>query len=310
LSVKLIDNDAFYGYRVRRTVDGKLFQEYLTLKAGGKRLGPKLRKQVEGQAKQRDEELFELQKKAKVANKAQRCFHDDGTVRGISFLKKHEKSGNITPIFQVGISSEQTGKIVCTSFSANAHGLKGSWEKAVASYCAHKQINKGTKLFKKILASMPKVDLSDVEAAKKKVEAKKAKAASAKKKPASKKSASKKKVAVKKKPAAKKTVAVKKKSAAKKKPVAKKPAAKKKVVAKKKTVAKKKAVKKAAPKKAAVKKPAVKKKVVAKKKTAVKKKAETKKKASPKKASAKKPAAKASVAKKKSAVKKSANKKK
>jgi len=202
LSVKLIDNDAFYGYRVRRTVDGKLFQEYLSLKSGGKRLGPKLRKQVEAQAKLRDEELLDLQKKAKVANKAQRCFHDDGSVRGISFLKKQEKSGNITPIFQVGISSDQTGKIVCTSFSANAHGLKGAWAKAVESYCEHKQIKKGTKLYKKIVAAIPKVDLSDVEAAKKKVAAKKAKAAQAKKKAAPKKPA-KKKTASKKAPAKK-----------------------------------------------------------------------------------------------------------
>jgi len=269
LSVKLIDNDAFYGYRVRRTVDGELFQEYYSLKQGGKRMGPKLRKQVEAEAKKRDEELAEKQKKAKAANKSKRCFHDDGSVRGISFLKKQEKSGNITPIFQVGISSEETGKIVCTSFSANAHGLKGAWEMAVASYCQHKQIKKGTKLYKQILAAMPKVDLSDVEAAAKKVAAKKAKVA-AKKKPAKKKAAAKKKAPAKKKAVAKKPAkkkaAAKKKAPAKKKAVAKKPA-KKKAVAKKKAPAKKKAVaKKVVKKKAPAKKAAVKKKAPAKKK--------------------------------------------
>ena len=47
VSVKLLDNEAFYGYRVRRTVNGKLYQEYFSLKKEGKRLGPRLRKQVE-----------------------------------------------------------------------------------------------------------------------------------------------------------------------------------------------------------------------------------------------------------------------
>ena len=32
VSVKLLDNEAFYGYRVRRTVNGKLYQEYFSLK--------------------------------------------------------------------------------------------------------------------------------------------------------------------------------------------------------------------------------------------------------------------------------------
>ena len=275
MSVKLIDNDAFYGYRVRRTVDGKLFQEYLSLKGGGKRLGPKLRKQVEAQAKLRDDELLELQKKAKIANKAKRCFHDDGSVRGISFLKKQEKSGNITPIFQVGISSNQTGKVVCTSFSANAHGLKGAWVKAVESYCEHKQVNKGTKLYKKIVAAMPKVDLSDVEAAQKKVAAKKAKAAEAKKKAAAKKTVKKatvKKAPVKKKVAVKKTP-VKKKAVVKKATVKKAPV-KKKVAVKKAPAKKKVTVKKAPAKKTvAVKKAPAKKKAAVKKKTVAKKKA-------------------------------------
>ena len=93
LSVKLIDNEAFYGYRVRRTVDGKLFQEYFSLKKDSKRMGPSLKTKVAAEAKKRDAVLEDKQKKAKVARKAERCFHDDGSVKGISFLKKKEKSG-------------------------------------------------------------------------------------------------------------------------------------------------------------------------------------------------------------------------
>ena len=227
MSVKLIDNEAFYGYRVRRTVDGKLYQEYLSLKKDGKRMGPTLRKKVEASAKKRDAELEAEQKQAKVARKAERCFHNDGTVKGISFLKKKEKSGNLTPIFQVGIASEIDDKIICTSFSVNAHGLEGAWDKAVVSYAKHKNIKKTTKLYKQIAAAMPKVDLSDVKAAAEKV--------------AKKKAAAKKKATPKKKPAAKAKKAVaKKKAVVKKAAVKKKPAAKAKSAAVKKKTAKKK----------------------------------------------------------------------
>lgn len=46
VSVKLLDNDAFYGYRVRRSVDGKLYQEYFSLKREGKRLSGRARQEV------------------------------------------------------------------------------------------------------------------------------------------------------------------------------------------------------------------------------------------------------------------------
>ena len=301
MSVKLIDNDAFYGYRVRRTVDGKLYQEYLTLKKAGKRMGATAQKKVLSQAKARDLELETAQKKAKESKKAERCFHDDGSVKGISFLKKKEKSGNLTPIFQVGIASEVDDKIVCTSFSVNAHGLEEAWLKAVEAYAHHKKIKKGTKLYKQLLAGMPKVNLKGT--GKKKV--------AAKKKATAKKAAPKKKVAAKKAPvkkAATKKKAVAKKAAPKKKVAAKK-AAPKKAAAKKKVAAKKAAPKKAAAKKAATKKAAPKKKVAAKKATA--KKAVAKKKVVAKKAAPKKKvAAKKAPTKKKVAAKKAAPKKK
>ena len=53
MSIKLLDNEAFYGFRVRRTVNGKLYQEYFSLKKNGRRMGPRLQKQVERQAAER-----------------------------------------------------------------------------------------------------------------------------------------------------------------------------------------------------------------------------------------------------------------
>jgi hypothetical protein len=70
---------------------------------------------------------------------------------------KTEKSGSVTPIFQVGIASELEDKIVCTSFSLNAHGKKQAWSKAVDAYAKHKLINKNSKLYKDLVKAIPKV---------------------------------------------------------------------------------------------------------------------------------------------------------
>jgi hypothetical protein len=228
LSVKLIDNEAFYGFRVRRTVNGKLYQEYYSLKKNGKRLGVRATKEVEKEAQARDLVLMNEQIESKKQRKAELCFNNDGSVKGISYLVKTEKSGTKTPIFQIGIASELEKKIVCTSFSIYAHGKEEAWKKAVAAYAEHKMIRKGTKLYKQILAAMPK-SAKNAEAA----------PAKAKAKPAAKKSTGKKAVA--KKPAAKKPAA--KKAAAKKSTAPKKTAAKKASV-KKKATAKKPAAKK------------------------------------------------------------------
>ena len=69
MSVKLLDNQAFYGYRVRRTVDGKLYQEYFSLKENGKRLNGAKKKAIEAAAQARDQELERAQIKAREAAK-------------------------------------------------------------------------------------------------------------------------------------------------------------------------------------------------------------------------------------------------
>lgn len=156
MSVKLIDNEAFYGFRVRRTVNGKLYQEYYSLKNNSKRLSVRATKAVEKEALVRDQELLAEQVESKKKRKAELCFNKDGSVKGISYLVKTEKSGTKTPIFQIGIASELDKKIVCTSFSINAHGQDTAWQKAVDTYAEHKAIRKGTKLYKQIKAAMPK----------------------------------------------------------------------------------------------------------------------------------------------------------
>lgn len=155
MSVKLIDNEAFYGFRVRRTISGKVFQEYFSLKQQGVRLLGRASKRVEQAALQRDRELAAQQVRSREQSKNERCFNDDGSVRGVSYLRKTEKSGAVTPIFQVGIASELEDKIVCTSFSLNAHGKDEAWRKAIDAYAKHKVIGKNTKLYKQLLAAIP-----------------------------------------------------------------------------------------------------------------------------------------------------------
>ena len=157
MSVKLLDNKAFYGFRVRRTVAGELYQEYFSLKKDGKRLEGRQKKAVEKEAMARDAELEAEQKQYLEETKEDRCFKPDGTVRGISYLLKTEKSGKLTPIFQVGVASKVEKKTVCTSFSLNAHGSEDAWNRAVDAYAKHKSIHKNSKLYQRLLKAMPKV---------------------------------------------------------------------------------------------------------------------------------------------------------
>ncbi len=158
MSVKLLDNKAFYGYRVRRTVAGRLYQEYFSLKRDGQRLDGREREAVAERARERDLELERMQARERERQREQRCFHQDGSVRGISFLLKTEKSGSMTPIFQVGIASELEQRTVCTSFSLNAHGSEGAWRRAVEAYARHKQIKRNSRLYRRLVEAMP--DLS------------------------------------------------------------------------------------------------------------------------------------------------------
>jgi hypothetical protein len=153
MSTKPIDNEAFYGFRVRRTVNGKLYQEYYSLKKDGKRMGRAAKKAVRLEAEARDEVLRLEQVKSKLKRKAELCFKD-GKIKGINYLKKTEKSGNVTPIFQIGIHSEIKNKIFCTSFSCTKHGFVGAWDLAVDAFAKHKKIKKGSKLYVSLKAAI------------------------------------------------------------------------------------------------------------------------------------------------------------
>ena len=156
MSVELLDSPRFHGYRVRRQIDGQTFQEYFSLKENGKRIRGAKRAEVKAIAEARDEEL--MNKQSKVRDKAAKeiQFDDKGQVKGILCRLKKEKSGTMTPVFQVGIMSRATGKIVNTTVSINKHGIPAAWQQAVEFYCHHKGINKRAKVFKDLIALCPK----------------------------------------------------------------------------------------------------------------------------------------------------------
>lgn len=155
MSVELLDTTRFHGFRVRRQIAGKTFQEYFSLKANGKRIRGAERAKVKAKAEARDSVLARQQAKAKAEAAEAALFDTKGKVRGILFRMKTEKSGTRTPVFQIGIMSIKLDKIVNTTVSINLHGLKGAWQKAVDFYSEHKKISKRSGIYKKLLRSQP-----------------------------------------------------------------------------------------------------------------------------------------------------------
>ena len=156
MSVELLDNPRFHGFRVRRQVEGKTYQEYFSLKENGKRLRGARRAAVKEVAEKRDAELATLQQKCKDKADREIRLDDTGQIKGILCRMKREKSGTMTPVFQVGIMSRVTDKIVNTTVSINRHGIENAWQKAVDFYCKHKNINKRAKVYKELIARCPK----------------------------------------------------------------------------------------------------------------------------------------------------------
>lgn len=155
MSVELLDTTRFHGFRVRRQIAGKTYQEYFPLKSNGKRLRGADRAKVKARAEARDAVLARMQAKAKAEAAEESLFDGKGKVRGILFRMKTEKSGTRTPVFQIGIMSTKLDKIVNTTVSINLHGLKGAWQKAVDFYCEHKNISRRSALYKKLLRAQP-----------------------------------------------------------------------------------------------------------------------------------------------------------
>jgi len=155
MSVELIDSDRFYGYRVRRQIDGQTYQEYFSLKENGKRLRGARRQVVKTAAVVRDNVLANRQIRAERLKLFDRMFDKKGNVRGILMRMKQEKSGTLTPTLQLGFSSLISPYICATTISINAHGLANAWEKAVNLYVIHKEIAQWGAIHDRLLKACP-----------------------------------------------------------------------------------------------------------------------------------------------------------
>ena len=156
MSVELLDNPRFYGYRVRRQIEGQTYQEYFSLKENSKRLRGAKKNEVKAVADARDTELKALQQKQRDKNDREIQLDESGQIKGILCRMKREKSGTLTPVFQVGVMSRVREKIVNTTVSITRHGRVEAWQRAVDFYCEHKRIGKRTKAYKDLIARCPK----------------------------------------------------------------------------------------------------------------------------------------------------------
>lgn len=155
MSVELLDTPRFFGYRVRRQILGKTYQEYFSLKDSGKRMRGERRARVKAQAEARDSELARQQESLHRKRAKEVHIDGEGQVRGILCRLKAEKSGNRTPVFQIGVMSLLESRIVNTTVSINKFGIEEAWRRAVEFYARHKKISKRSGAYRSLLDARP-----------------------------------------------------------------------------------------------------------------------------------------------------------
>jgi hypothetical protein len=161
MSVELLDTPRFFGYRVRRQILGKTYQEYFSLKDNGKKIRGDRRARVKAQAESRDSELARQQETLQRRRAREVRIDGEGQVRGILCRLKAEKSGNRTPVFQIGVMSLLENRIVNTTVSINKFGVEEAWRRAVDFYAKHKKISKRSGAYRSLLDAGP--DAAQVE---------------------------------------------------------------------------------------------------------------------------------------------------
>ena len=155
MSVELLNSHRFLGFRVRRQIDNETYQEYFSLKQGGRPMHDAARAEVRRQAEDRDAQLAMNQRAARERALREVQVDADGHVRGIVFRWKKGKNGKRSPLFQVGITSLVDGNVVNTTVSVNRHGLDEAWRRAIDFYARHRRILKGSDAYRELLRARP-----------------------------------------------------------------------------------------------------------------------------------------------------------
>ena len=155
MSVELLNTHRFHGFRVRRQIENETYQEYFSLKEGGRLMRGAARAEVRRRAEDRDAELARTQRAARESAMREVHVGADGHVRGILFRWKKGKSGKPSPLFQVGITSLLTGNVVNTTVSIYLHGLDDAWRRAIDFYARHRRITKGSDAYRELRRAKP-----------------------------------------------------------------------------------------------------------------------------------------------------------
>lgn len=155
MSVELLNSRRFHGFRVRRQIDNETYQEYFSLKRGGRLMHPAARAEILRQAEVRDAQLAMTQRSARERTMREVHVDDEGHVRGILFRWKKGKNGKRSPLFQVGITSLLSGHVVNTTVSINLHGLDEAWRRAVDFYARHRRIPGDSDAYRNLLRLKP-----------------------------------------------------------------------------------------------------------------------------------------------------------
>ena len=127
MSVELLDTSRFHGFRVRRQIAGKTYQEYFSLKENGKRVRGAARAAVKAEAEARDAVLEKMQAKAKAEAAKTGLFDKNGKVRGILFRMKTEKAVPEHPYSRLALCRQKPARLLIPPFQSiftdwKAHG--------------------------------------------------------------------------------------------------------------------------------------------------------------------------------------------
>lgn len=113
------------------------------------------RAEVRRLAEDRDAQLAMTQRTARERAMREVRIGPDGRVSGILLRWKKGKSGRRAPLFQVGITSLLSGKVVNTTVSIKRHGLNEAWRRAVEFYARHRRIPEGSQAHLELLRARP-----------------------------------------------------------------------------------------------------------------------------------------------------------
>lgn len=149
------ENNAHYGHRLRvyRKIGDIIYDEVYYLTENGHPVSKKREREIRLLAKSRDKELLQLQSdfidEHNTANPVR--FHSDGKIVGLTRQQQPDK-GRTVDILKLRIRLPD-GSISWGSISIDLYGFDGAYQQAIERIAELLQINKRTKIYRRIKAA-------------------------------------------------------------------------------------------------------------------------------------------------------------